>query len=89
MGIEAKILSQNNKPNGGRKMKKFYEVYVTIRESDIYCAEDYKVNVKATCIKDAIDGAVMHLYDTEQIYDKEIISIEARKMEYIEVEKED
>lgn len=48
-----------------------------------------KINVKATCIKDAIDGAVMHLYDTAQIYDKEIISIEARKMEYIEVKEED
>ena len=70
-------------------MKKFYEVYVTVRESEIYCAEDYKVNVKATCIKDAIDGAVMHLYDTAQIYDKEIISIEAHKIEYIEVEEED
>lgn len=87
-GVEAKILSQNNKPNGGRKMKKFYEVYVTVRENELYCAEDYKVNVKADCIKDAMDGAMMHLYDTEQIYDKEIISIEARKMEYIEVEKE-
>ena len=87
--IEAKILSQNNKPNGGKKMKKFYEVYVSVRESELYCAEDYKVNVKATCIKDAIDGAVMHLYDTAQIYDKEIISIEAHKMEYIEVEEED
>ena len=70
-------------------MKKFYEVYVTVRESDIYYAEAYKVNVKATCIRDAIDGAVMHLYDTAQIYDAEIILIEARKMEYIEVEKED
>ena len=88
-GLEAKILSQNNKPNGGRKMKKFYEVYVSVRESELYCTEDYKINVKADCIKDAIDGAVMHLYDTAQIYDKEIISIEARKMEYIEVEKED
>ena len=70
-------------------MKKFYEVCVSVRESEIYCAEDYKVNVKAECIKDAMDGAVMHLYDTEQIYDKEIISIEAHKMEYIEVEEED
>ena len=69
-------------------MKKFYEVCVTFRESEIYCTEDYKVNVKATCIKDAIDGAVMHLYATEQIYDKEIISIEIHKIEYIEVEEE-
>ena len=69
-------------------MKKFYEVCVTVRESEIYYPEDYKVNVKAECIKDAIGGAVMHLYDTAQIYDKEIISIEARKMEYIEVEGE-
>ena len=36
-----------------------------------------------------MDGAVMHLYDTAQIYDAEILSIEARKMEYIEVEEED
>ena len=70
-------------------MKKFYEVCVSVRESEIYCAEDYKVNVKAECIKDAMDGAIMHLYDTAQIYDKEIISIEARKMEYIEVGEED
>ena len=69
-------------------MKKFYEIYVSVRENELYCTEDYKVNVKATCIKDAIDGAVMHLYDTAQIYDKEIISIEAHKMEYIEVEEE-
>ena len=81
--------SQNKKPNGGRKMKKFYEVYVTIKKNELYYPEDYKVNVKAECIKDAMDGAVMHLYDTAQIYDKEIISIEARKMEYIEVEEED
>ena len=89
MGIEAKILSQNNKPNRGRKMKNFYEVYVTVRENELYYPDDYKVNVKAECIKDAIDGAVMHLYDTAKIYDKEIISIEAKKMEYIEVEEED
>ena len=69
-------------------MKKFYEVYVSVRESEIYCAEDYKVNVKADCIRDAMDGAVMHLYDTKQINDEEIISIEAHKMEYIEVEEE-
>ena len=81
--------SQNKKPNGGRKMKKFYEVYVTIKKNELYYPEDYKVNVKAECIKDAMDGAVMHLYDTAQIYDKEIISIEAHKMEYIEVEEED
>lgn len=67
-------------------MKKFYEVYVQVRESELYCTENYKVNVKATCIRDAIDGAVMHLYDTEQIYDKEISSIEAHNLEYIEME---
>ena len=61
MRVKAKILSQNNKPNGGRKMKKFYKVYVTVRESELYCTEDYKINVKAICIKDAIDSAVMHL----------------------------
>ena len=38
--IEAKILSQNNKPNRGRKMKKFYEVYVSVRENELYCTED-------------------------------------------------
>ena len=69
-------------------MKKFYEVYVTVRESELYCAEDYRVIVKATCMKDAIDGAVMHLYNTAQICDEEIISIEIHKMEYIEVEEE-
>ena len=89
MRVEAKMLSQNNKPNGGRKMKKFYEVCVTVRENELYYPDDYKVNVKAECIKDAMDGAVMHLYDIAQIYDKEIISLEARKMEYIEVEEED
>lgn len=70
-------------------MKEFYEVYVSVMENEIYCAEDYKVNVKATCIKDAIDGAVMYLCDTKQIYNKEIISIKAHKMEYIETEEED
>lgn len=70
-------------------MKKFYEVYVSVRENELYCTEDYRVIVKATCIKDAIDGAVMHLYNTGQICDEEIISIEIHKMEYIEVEEED
>ena len=69
-------------------MKKFYEVCVSVRENELYSTEDYKVNIKADCIKDAMDGAIMYLYDTAQIYDEEIISIEAHKMEYIEVEKE-
>ena len=69
-------------------MKKFYEVYVSVDSNEFPYIEDYKLNVKATCVKDAIEGALMHLYDTAQIYDKEIISIEARKMEYIEVEEE-
>ena len=69
-------------------MEKLYEVYVSVIENELYCTEDYKVNVKADCIKDAMDGAIMYLYDTAQIYDEEIISIEAHKMEYIEVEKE-
>ena len=70
-------------------MKKFYEVYVSVDSDEFPYIEDYKLNVKATCVKDAIEGALMHLYDTAKIYDKEIISIEARKMEYIEVEEED
>ena len=69
-------------------MKKFYEIYVSVRENELYCTEDYKVNVKATCIKDAIDGAVMHLYDTEEICGKEVLSVKANKMPYIEVEED-
>lgn len=89
MGVEAKMLSQNNKPNGGKKMKKFYEVYVTVDSNEFPYIEDYKLNVKATCVKDAIEGALMHLYDTEEIDGKEVLSIKANKMPYIEVEEED
>ena len=69
-------------------MKKFYEVCVIVRKSENYCAEDYKVNVEASCIKCAIDKALNIMYDTLDIYDKEILSIEANKIEYIEIEKE-
>ena len=87
-GVEAKMLSQNNKPNGGRKMKRFYEVYVSVDSNEFPYIEDYKLNVKATCVKDAIEGALMHLYDTEEICDKEVLSIKANKMPYIEVEED-
>lgn len=85
-------LSQNTKPkcksNGGTKMKKFYEVYVSVDSNEFPYIEDYKLNVKATCVKDAIEGALMHLYDTEEIYGKEVLSVKANKMPYIEVEED-
>ena len=69
-------------------MKKFYEVYVSVDSNEYPYIEDYKLNVKATCVKDAIEGALMHLYDTEEIYGKEVLSVKANKMPYIEVEEE-
>ena len=70
-------------------MKKFYEVYISVDNNEFPYIEDYKLNVKATCVKDAIEGALMHLYDTEEIYGKEVLSVKANKMPYIEVEEED
>ena len=87
-GVEAKMLKPKCKPNGGTKMKKFYEVYVSVDSNEYPYIEDYKLNVKATCVKDAIEGALMHLYDTEEIYGKEVLSVKANKMPYIEVEEE-
>ena len=70
-------------------MKKFYEVHIAVEGDEVVYRRDYEIYVKANCIKDAIDGAIMHLYDTEDIYDKEILTIGALKMDYIEVEGED
>ena len=66
-------------------MKKFFEVYVSVESDDFPYVEDYKLNVKAKCVKNAIECALMHLYDTEEIYGKEILSIKANKMPYIEM----
>ena len=86
--VEAKMENQIKpkcKSNGGTKMKKFYEVYVSVDRNEFPYIEDYKLNVKATCVKDAIEGALMHLYDTEEIYGKEVLSVKANKMPYIEM----
>lgn len=70
-------------------MKKFYEVHIVVEGDEVVYRRDYEIYVKADCIRNAINGAMMHLYDTEDIYDKEILTIGAHKMDYIEVEKED
>ena len=69
-------------------MKKFYEVHIAVEGDEVVYRKDYKIYVKADCIKDAINGAVMHLYNTEGIYNKEILTIGTHKMDYIEVEED-
>lgn len=83
------MLSQNNKPNGGRKMKKLYEVRILIKDNEIIYGKDYKIYIKAKYVKDAIKGAITHLYNTEDIYDEENLSIDICKVTYIEFEEED
>ena len=68
-------------------MFKNYQVIVVVDNEEEDCAEEYQVNVKASCIKNAIDGAMNILYDNVDIYNKEILKIEARKMTYIEYRK--
>ena len=69
-------------------MKKFYEVYITVESDEFPYVVDYKLNVKAKCVKNAINCALMHLYDTEEIDGKEVLSVKANKMPYIEVEED-
>lgn len=68
-------------------MKKLYEVRVLVKDNEIVYGKDYKIYIKAKCVKDAIEGAITHLYNTEDIYDEEDLSIDICKVTYIEVEE--